>query len=125
MQLTTTSVLVVDDDESDALLAELALRSSLPSVTLVHAPSGPAALERLMDERFDVVLLDLSMPEMGGFEVLDELARRGPVPPVVILTSSTQARDREEAARRHLPYVVKDSDFDAFADSLVDVVSSF
>jgi CheY-like chemotaxis protein len=68
------SVLVVDDN-TDALemLAE-ALRSSGAHVSTAN--SGSAAIEIWDRERADIVLCDLAMPEMDGFEVIAELRKR-------------------------------------------------
>jgi DNA-binding NtrC family response regulator len=62
------SVLVVDDEEPFRLLIERRLASSRHHVEC--AASGEAALDRLSDRTFDVVLLDLRMPGIGGIETL-------------------------------------------------------
>jgi len=64
----TGSVLVVDDSHMSRAILEQVLRRYGYEVTM--AESGPQALELLRAKSFDVVLLDMLMPEMGGNEVL-------------------------------------------------------
>jgi adenylate cyclase len=70
--------------------------------SVVEAANGRAGLERLAEHRPGLVLLDLVMPEMDGFEFLDELRRSGGAGgsgvPVVVLTG----KDLTEEDRRRL-----------------------
>jgi signal transduction histidine kinase len=81
-------VLVVDDTPAN-LLALSAILETL-SCEVVEARSGMAALQAAMfDPDFAVVLLDVMMPEMDGFETLARLRKlkTGEAPPVVLLTA--------------------------------------
>ncbi|HZV64785.1 MAG TPA: response regulator [Telluria sp.] len=65
-------ILIVDDQEANVLLLEQMLHNSgYRNVTSTQDPRSVGALYRA--QRFDLVLLDLQMPEMDGFEVLAEL----------------------------------------------------
>lgn len=82
-------VLFVDDEEDIRTIAQLALE---PAFTFVGAGSGPEAVTCLARERPDVVVLDVMMPEMDGFETLRRLrALPGGAPPVVLLTAKPVA----------------------------------
>ncbi len=61
------SILIVDDDATSLLLMRAALRKSGFDVAM--AASGQEALDKFRTEPFDLVMLDVSMPEMSGFEV--------------------------------------------------------
>jgi CheY-like chemotaxis protein len=91
-------VLVVDDDPDTRAILRQALVSE--GWTVVEAPHGRAALDRLVEAPADAIVLDLMMPEMDGFEVVAELRRqpewRGI--PVVVVT----ALDLSEDDRRRL-----------------------
>ena len=71
------NILVVDDQEHIANLAELILTSSGYSCT--KANSGKRALDLLYDKNnnFDLVLMDLAMPEVSGIDVLKKLKQEG------------------------------------------------
>ena len=89
-------VLVVDDD---ATLREL-LRRILEGAgyTVVEAENGRVALERLRTLEPGVILLDLMMPEMDGFEVVAEMRRHEAwrtIPIVVVTAKELTAEDRQ------------------------------
>ena len=76
-------VLVVDDDpEVRALLRNLLERAGY-AVDTAHG--GRHALESFPDPRPDLLVLDLAMPQVDGWDVLEALQRRGRLPPVVLL----------------------------------------
>ena len=89
--------LVVDDDMAVRDALEVVLRALGYAVDLVS--SGAAALARVEQERYDVVLTALLMPGMSGWVVLEEVRRRHPRVPVVVITgaplSLTDARLRQ------------------------------
>jgi DNA-binding NtrC family response regulator len=88
-------VLVVDDDDTFRFLMEKRLQPSGHSVECV--PDGKAALKRLAEQSFDVMLLDLSMPGLGGLEVLRRFEPTGPPCEVVVLTGHPDYADCVEA----------------------------
>ena len=83
-------ILVADDDP---ILREFAcVHLATPDVTLETAGDGQEALERLLLENYDLVLVDLDMPVMDGFELItrmraDERLRHVPV--VVVTANRT------------------------------------
>jgi CheY-like chemotaxis protein len=89
-------VLIVDDDDT---LRDL-LRRTLEAegYTVVEAENGKVALERLRDVAPGVILLDLMMPEMDGFELVAELRRHdrwGAIPIVVVTAKDLAREDRD------------------------------
>jgi signal transduction histidine kinase len=86
-------VLIVDDDPLNRAL----LRSVLKSVyRVVQAQDGPQALEMIEGENPDLVLLDVMMPGMTGYEVCCRIKARPDLPllPVILLTSLREQEDR-------------------------------
>src|SRR5919108_3775410 len=84
-------VLVVDDEETFRFVMENRLRASGHFVAC--AASGEAALERIGEKAFDVMLLDLRMPGLGGLEALRRLAETGLPCEVVVLTGQPDYDD--------------------------------
>jgi two-component system, LytTR family, response regulator len=82
--------LIVDDEP----IARQVLREELESMTGVkivgEAETGAAALVQIAQQKPDLVLLDLQMPEMGGLDVVRNL-RRGPHIPVVVIVTAHDA----------------------------------
>lgn len=93
-------LLLVDDNPVNLLVARMMLNQCFPQASVTQASSGANALERLRAHRFDVVLMDMLMPEMDGMAVTrvvrQELANPMCDVPVVGLTASTDPRDREQ-----------------------------
>jgi len=91
------SVLHVDDDPVNLRVVEEIL--SAFGHRGVKALSGPEALEQMSRQAFDVVLMDIHMPEMGGIEVLKRI-REGVGPerdtPVIALTADVVSRHPSE-----------------------------
>ncbi len=88
----TPHVLYVDDEEDLRMLVQSHLAEEGYKIEV--AADGPAALGKIGETSFDVILLDLHMPGMGGADVVAELRRRNLHPPVVILTGDS-SRDAE------------------------------
>lgn len=85
------TVLVVDDDAAFRLVMQRRLGGSQHQVECV--PRGEAALERLAERTFDVVLLDLRMPGLGGLETLKRIRAAGWPCEVVVLTGQPDYDD--------------------------------
>src|ERR1700744_5869117 len=99
--------LVVDDIEANVIAIEALLETV--NCTVVRASSGNAALIELLRHEFAVVLLDVQMPEMDGFEVA-RLARSNPRAreiPIIFVTAMLETAD---------------SVFEGYASGAVDVL---
>ena len=90
-------ILVIDDEESPRESLRFILKDRY-DVTLME--SGPNGLETLAkSEPFDVVLLDMKMPQMDGLEVLTRILQRTPTMPVVMVTAITDAKPAVQAMK--------------------------
>ena len=85
-----------DDNREYRKLARLVLERSGHEI-VGEAGDGRAAIETAAAAAPDVVLLDLNMPNVNGFEALPELRRRVPEAKVFILTTGQAPRERELA----------------------------
>jgi len=85
-------VLVCEDDAGMATFLERGLSSRGYATTVVE--DGRSALAIGRDEDFDLAILDLGLPDIDGFSVLDELRRRGERMPVIILTARDDLSDK-------------------------------
>ncbi len=106
-----TEVLIVDDDKvSRDLLRRILVRRGW---TVHEAHNGTRGLEQMQRLRPSIVLLDLIMPEMSGFEMLKEMQRRPDLrdTPVIVVTSKDLSNEELAWLNEHAASVlIKDAD---------------
>ncbi|TAL20385.1 response regulator [Patescibacteria group bacterium] len=89
----TIKVLQVEDDQF--LAGIYSAKLSVEGFAVLHAVDGAAGLKLAREEKPDVILLDILMPKMDGFEVLQRLKKSSETNeiPVIILTNLAQKED--------------------------------
>jgi DNA-binding response OmpR family regulator len=87
----TARVLVVEDEEAlaDGLMRNLQRKEYAVDL----ARNGREALARAREKRYDLILLDVRLPEIDGFEVCQQLRKAGDFTPILMLTARTQPDD--------------------------------
>lgn len=80
------AVVLVVDDEPDILLLHR-LNLEMAGHTVLLAADGQSALERVMTEAPDLVVLDVMMPVLDGWGVLERLGRMPSPPPVLVVSA--------------------------------------
>jgi DNA-binding response OmpR family regulator len=116
-------VLIVDDEPSIRLLTRVNLTAS--GIEVLEAPDGATGVELARNEHPDVVLLDVMMPDLDGWEVARQLAADEATAqiPIVFLTARTEHADR--ALGRELggvAYLVKPFDPTVLADVIEGIL---
>jgi DNA-binding NarL/FixJ family response regulator len=113
-ELTLHTILCVEDDPETASLLVEALTEL--GYVVEHAPDGESGLARILAARPDLVLCDVRMPRMGGFELLEKVTAAGPGFAKLPFVFLTALGDREhELAGRRLgadDYLTKPVDFE-------------
>jgi DNA-binding response OmpR family regulator len=79
-----TKILIAEDDARIAELLEKGLHSN--GFSTVVADDGERAQDLALTEEFDLLILDMGLPERDGFSVLQEIRSRGAMLPVLVLT---------------------------------------
>lgn len=90
--MTLTRILVVEDEKKLARVLQLELEYENYRPTIVY--DGRAALEKLQNEMFDLILLDIMLPELSGLEVVRHLRKKDPITPVILLTARDAVHDK-------------------------------
>lgn len=117
-------ILLVEDDEVDVLTVKRALRDLKVDNELVLAGNGEEAIALLRDSerpRPALILLDLNMPRMNGFEFLRAARENDLIEgiPVVVLTTSRQDQDIFEGFKLNVAgYMVKPVDYRKFVEMM-------
>jgi DNA-binding response OmpR family regulator len=85
-------ILVVEDDL--AILTGLSMNLRFEGYEVLQAQDGRQGLQRALDEAPDLVVLDVMLPELNGYEVVKELRQRGRDTPVVMLSAKGAEADK-------------------------------
>lgn len=86
------TVLVIEDDPHIAELLEIHLGDL--GYELVHAADGVSGLERFRQQEYDLVILDLMLPKLDGFEVCKAIRAENTYTPILMLTSKSEELDK-------------------------------
>lgn len=116
----TLSLLLVEDNIGDAKLMQAAL-SKVPdsNMDLQHVTTLEAAKEQLREKHYDVVLLDLFLPDASGLEALEEVVTTSPLSANIVLTGlSDQSMGMRALQMGAADYVVKGSERSHLARSI-------
>ena len=89
------TVLVAEDEKALAHALELKLQHE--GFAVIVATNGQECLDAAAKQQFDVILLDLIMPVMDGFQVLEQLRQRPVMPIVFVLSNLSQHEDEGRA----------------------------
>jgi diguanylate cyclase (GGDEF)-like protein/PAS domain S-box-containing protein len=101
MNLTPTTVLLVEDDPADARLIQDALAGTGNSLFRVEWVTRLSdALKRLGSEKFEVILLDLSLPDSKGLEAFDQVFQAAPDSLILVLSGLTDEETARQAMER-------------------------
>lgn len=85
------SVLIVDDDESVLTMLYKVIRSA--GMDAYTVSGGKQALELVRERPFDIILLDVNLRDMDGFQVIQELRGRGVKTPIIIVSGRKEDYD--------------------------------
>ncbi|HSX07434.1 MAG TPA: response regulator [Candidatus Saccharimonadales bacterium] len=118
---TQKQILIVEDERPLAHALELKLQHEGFAVTV--ASNGQEALDLIASKQFDVLLLDLIMPVLDGFQVLERLQQNPKKPAVFVLSNLSQHEDEERVlqlgARRF--FIKSDTPLTVIVDEVKNV----
>lgn len=86
-------VLLVEDEASNAALIQACLKQRHFNVT--HAKNGQEAIDLCATQHFTIILMDLKMPKMSGFEATRILRERGDSTPIIAVTALASKQDQQ------------------------------
>jgi CheY-like chemotaxis protein len=121
------TVLIIDDSQDDILIAERIFQKIRPDIRTEFALSGEAGLARLRhgDGLPALILIDLKMPGIGGFDTLRQIRadeRLKNIPVIVVTSSSLESDVKESLAAGADFFLNKAFDIDQFSKDIQDVL---
>jgi len=100
MHMETGNILYVEDNKMNQTVVKLLFKKNWANATLTIANHGKEALELMKEQRFDLILMDLQMPEMDGFETTS-IIRKGEANcdsqvPIIVVTADNTSQTRKK-----------------------------
>ncbi len=115
------NVLIVDDEAAFLISAAEGLLAYEKNFSVFTASNGVEALAKLSERSFDLLVTDLKMPVMDGFELLIRVRRMFPTIPVIVITAFGTADIEERLlAKGILGYLEKPLDIELLAERIFD-----
>jgi len=119
-------ILIIDDNEKISKMLSTFLR--LNGNECITASKGRTGLSLIEEQKFDVVLLDLAMPDFSGYDVIDALEKNGTLKQnkIIVFTASnvSQAKLDELVSRGVRDYVLKPIDLNELLEKLKDITKN-
>jgi DNA-binding NarL/FixJ family response regulator len=116
-------VVIADDEPDVRLLLRIQLENEGFEIA-GEAIDGRSAIERCRDSQPDVVVLDLLMPGVNGFEAIPTLRRQHPKVAIVAYTAVAGEFVRKEMARLRIPLLLKSGNVTALATKIRELAAS-
>src|SRR5215470_1395734 len=113
-------MLLVDDDANVREVLEHLLASF--GYECQTAPDAASGLARFEEGSWDLVLVDIVMPGMSGWALIEAIQRRAPTVPVVLITGLNQPAVMQRARAWRLPVIAKPFRADALQTALVNAL---
>ncbi len=90
-------ILVVDDSPDNLLLIEIYLRETQSELTLSH--DGLEAFELCKKNQYDLILMDIQMPKMNGYEATEAIRKMGQMMPIIALTAHANKIEHDKCIK--------------------------
>lgn len=104
-------ILLIEDDKG--LIRVVGDRLKINGYSFTSESNGNLGLQTALNSNFDVILVDLMLPEVSGFDIIRELRNRGNTAPIIILSAKFQLSDKVSGLRLGADdYLVKPFEFD-------------
>jgi two-component system response regulator (stage 0 sporulation protein F) len=116
-----SKILVVEDEQHQRELYAMELQDEGYEVD--QASNGREAVEKVKNEKYDLVVLDIRMPEMDGIEALGKILSRDKKIPIVIYTAYSNYKSNFMTWTADA-YITKTSDLKELKDKIRDILSA-
>ena len=118
---TKLSILVIDDDEMCFQVVRMYLESY--GLSLDWASNGHLGVKAVKEGQYDVVFMDIMMPEMDGYEATAEIRKTGPDQPYIVALTAVENENADKFCQEHqfdayIPKPIRKSTLDSLVGKL-------
>lgn len=114
-------VLLVDDEEE--LVSTLVERLGYRQIKAQFILNGAAAIQKMREETFDVVVLDLKLPGISGIETMRVIKKEHPQVPIILITGHGSLGDNQEMPKGAFDYLPKPIDLEILIQKIKEAVT--
>lgn len=112
-------ILVVEDNRINMMLAKTMLKKMLPNAIVLQAENGQSGVEKFENEHPDLVLMDIQMPVLNGYEAAVAIRKTNEKVPIIALTAGTIKGEKEKCLESGMnDYIAKPIEKDLFENIL-------
>ena len=116
------NVLCVDDEEE--LVSAWDERLQMRGIEAEGVTNGRDALQRVEEKKFDVVILDIKMPGISGFEIMNQIKNKNPELPVILITGhQCQDEENESMVANSFECLVKPVDIEILVEKIMKAIN--
>ncbi len=115
-----TTILLVEDNKNQRLLYEQELR--LEGYEIITAIDGKYAIKKVQEQRPDLIIMDICMPEMCGLEAIGMILSKHKVIPIIINTAYGNYKDNFMSWAADA-YIVKSSDLTELKNKIKELIT--
>ena len=102
----TKKIIIVEDEKP--MLKALTIKLQNEGFEVANSSDASQFFQKVREEKFDLILLDLMLPKVSGFEILEKLKNEGVETPVIVASNLSQEEDKERAIKMGAAdYIVK------------------
>lgn len=113
-------ILIVEDNKINMLLARTLIKKLLPKANIIEAQNGKIGVQRSSEFNPDLILLDIQMPIMNGYEAALDIRKSNSKVPIIALTAGTIKGEKEKCLESGMnDYISKPIDKDIFENMLL------
>jgi PAS domain S-box-containing protein len=115
----TKKILVVEDNKINMLLTKTLIKKILPKAIIYEAINGKIAIQQYQDLQPEIILMDIQMPVLNGYEATEEIRKNDKNIPIIALTAGTIQGEKEKCIEVGMnDYISKPINKDAFENML-------
>lgn len=92
-------ILIIEDNSINMLLAKTLVLKTIPNAILFEASNGKLGLEKFIEVSPDLILLDIQMPVLNGYETCQEIRKINTTVPIIALTAGTIQGEKEKCLK--------------------------
>lgn len=118
-------VLLVEDDKFQIIVVRHIFDKHFPAVDLKIAHTGGEALSHLEKDHFDLIILDLGLPDMDGADVISHVNSTSKVPIVVLTADDSEERITSIRLLDVVDYVIKHVELNTFVSLIRSILIDF